>query len=89
LDGREIIKTNKKKFLQYNRYGKNIIGLECLPLSGYKDSNKEIYLIHFKPESRSNLHLHNGSEEFFVLDGELIDEDGERFVKGDFVRFLP
>jgi len=88
LEGREIIKTNKKNYLPYNRYGKNILGLEWLPISGY-DSEKEIYLIHFKPKSRSSIHVHNGSEEFFVLDGELIDEDGELLEKGDFVRFEP
>jgi len=65
------------------------LGLEWLPLSGYNVSEKEIFLIHFKPKSRSIFHVHNGSEEFFVLDGELIDEDGELFEKGDFVRFEP
>ncbi len=87
MEGREVIKTAKKKN-SYNRYGKKINGLECLPLS-FGNREKEIYLIHFKPKSRSSLNINNGSEEFFVLDGELIDDDGVLFEKGDFIRFEP
>ena len=46
-------------------------------------------MIYFEPGSFSNLHIHKGSEEFFVIDGELIDEDGKLFKKGDFIRFEP
>ena len=89
LEGRNVLKTNLEKFLPYNRYGKNINRLSWLPLSGGNRSENEIYMIHFEPESRSNFHMHKGSEEFFVVDGELIDDDGKKFKKGDFVRFEP
>jgi len=78
-----------ENFLPYNRYGKNIDGLKWRPLSGGNGSENEIFMIHFEPESCSKLHIHKGSEEFFVIDGELIDEDGKLFKKGDFVRFEP
>ncbi len=87
MNGRNIIKTKKNRFLPYDRYGKVILGLEWIPLSKDNLYEKEIFLINFKPKSHSSLHKHYGIEEFFVLEGELIDEDGQIFQKGDFVRF--
>ena len=85
----KIIKTKKNKFLPYDRYGELVLRLEWLPLSNDNFFEKEIFLIKFKPKSRSNMHIHKCVEEFYVIDGELIDEDGELFEKGDFVRFEP
>ena len=39
--------------------------------------------------ARSNPHEHTGHEEFLVLDGELIDCDGQSFKSGDYVHFQP
>ena len=63
--------------------------MEWLPLSGGAEANKEVYLIRFSHGSRSHPHIHQGSEEFLVLDGELTDHDGVVLRTGDFVRFEP
>jgi len=34
-------------------------------------------------------HIHQGYEEFYVIEGELQDADGKLFKKGDFVTFEP
>ena len=86
---RKLIRTPDKKFQTYNRYGKTLPGVEWLPLSGGAEVGKEVYLIRFDPGSRSHPHIHQGSEEFLVLDGELTDDDGMVFRSGDFVRFEP
>ena len=86
---RSLIRTPDEKFQTYNRYGKTLPGVEWLPLSGGAEANKEVYLIRFGPGSRSHPHIHQGSEEFLVLDGELTDHDGMVFRSGDFVRFEP
>jgi len=86
-DLRKLIRTPEEKFQTYNRYGKTLPGVEWLPLSGGAEANKEVYLIRFSPGSRSHPHIHQGSEEFLVLDGELTDHDGMVFQSGDFVRF--
>ena len=88
-DVRKLIRTPDEKFQTYNRYGKTLPGVEWLPLSGGAEANKEVYLIRFSPGSRSHPHIHQGSEEFLVLDGELTDDDGVVFRSGDFVRFEP
>ena len=86
-DLRKLIRTPEEKFQTYNRYGKTLPGVEWLPLSGGAETNKEVYLIRFNPGSHSHPHIHQGSEEFLVLDGELTDHDGMVFQTGDFVRF--
>ena len=88
-DLRKLIRTPEEKFQTYNRYGKTLPGVEWLPLSGGAEANKEVYLIRFDPGRRSHPHIHQGSEEFLVLDGELTDHDGVVFRTGDFVRFEP
>ena len=86
---RKLIRTQDENFQTYNRYGKTLPGVEWLPLSGGAKVGKEVYLIRFGPGSRSYPHIHQGSEEFLVLDGELTDHDGMVFQTGDFVRFEP
>ncbi len=86
---RSLIRTSDENFQTYNRYGKTLPGVEWLPLSGGAEADKEVYLIRFGPGSRSHPHIHQGSEEFLVLDGELTDHDGMVFQSGDFVRFDP
>ena len=39
------------------------------------------------PGAKSILHEHTNYEEFFMLEGELIDPDNKVFKKGDFVTF--
>ena len=86
---RSLIRTPDEKFQTNNRYCKTLPGVEWLPLSGGAKADKEVYLIRFGPGSRSHPHIHQGSEEFLVLDGELTDHDGMIFQTGDFVRFEP
>ena len=44
-------------------------------------------MFNFDLGSSSNFHRHNGNEEFYVIDGELIDDDGKIFKTGDYVKF--
>ena len=87
MQKRQIIETRDEELLEYNRYGKIISGLKWLPLSEDEDLQHEVFIIRFEAESSSSLHRHNGYEEFYVLEGELIDADGEVFKKGDYIKF--
>ena len=42
-----------------------------------------------EPGAKSLPHKHINYEEFFMLDGELIDPDNKIFKKGDFITFEP
>lgn len=43
------------------------------------------YLMIMAPGSRSNPHRHNGPEEFYMVEGDLVDCDGHVYRTGDFV----
>jgi len=81
---RQVIETSNKELIPYKRYGEKTNDLSWLPISKDNDSKYEVYLIKFDPGSSSNFHRHNGNEEFYVIDGELIDDDGKIFKTGDY-----
>ena len=54
-------------------------------LSYDADTGQGSYLYKMGPGARSNPHKHDGAEEFYMLEGELIDSDGFKYVSGDFV----
>ena len=87
---REVIATDGKDFLPYDRYGEPLPGMSWLPLSGEPLNGEfECFLLRMEAGARSKPHEHTGCEEFLVMDGELIDYDGSIFRSGDFVRFQP
>ena len=87
MERRKIIKTKHEYFSPYNRYGKISSGLKWIPLSKDEKLEHEVFIVQFEPESSSSLHKHKGYEEFYVIDGELIDDDGKVFKKGDYIKF--
>ena len=87
MEKRQIIETKQEELLAYNRYGVASKGLKWLPLSKVEKLEHEVFIVNFAADSSSNLHRHNGNEEFYMLEGELIDADGKVFKKGDYVKF--
>ena len=87
MERRRIIETNHEYFSTYNRYGTVSSNLKWLPLSKDEKLEHEVFIVQFEPESSSSLHKHRGYEEFYVIDGELIDDDGKVFKKGDYIKF--
>lgn len=43
------------------------------------------YLMIMAPGTRSNPHRHDGPEEFYIVEGDLVDCDGHRYGAGEFV----
>ena len=84
---RRIIETKHEYFSPYNRYGTVSSGLKWIQLSKSEMLEHEVFIVKFEPESSSSLHKHNGFEEFYMIDGELIDDDGKMFKKGDYIKF--
>ena len=87
MERRRIIETKQEYFSPYNRYETDPSGLKWLPLSKDEKLEDEVFIVQFEPESSSSLHKHKGYEEFYVIDGELIDDDGKVFKKGDYIKF--
>ena len=43
------------------------------------------YLMIMEPGAKSNPHRHNGPEEFYMVEGDLVDCDGTVYGAGDFI----
>jgi len=87
---RQIVTTDSEHFRPYDRYGAPIAGMSWIPLSGATGNGSyECFLLRMDAGARSRPHEHTGHEEFLVVDGELIDCDGQVFRSGDYVRFQP
>ena len=87
---RQVIDTGDDQFKPYDRYGEPVAGMSWIPLSGeLMNGSYECFLLRMQPGSRSNPHEHTGFEEFLVVDGEIVDCDGQVFNSGDYVRFQP
>ena len=87
MERRRIIETKHEYFSPYKRYGAVSTGLKWMPLSKDEKLEHEVFMLKFEPESSSSLHKHNGFEEFYVIEGELIDDDGKVFKRGDYSKF--
>ena len=87
---RAIVNTENSQFKPYDRYGEPISGMQWVPLSGeLLNGEFESFLLKMAPGARSKPHEHMGFEEFYMVEGTLIDNDNVEFNKGDFVKFSP
>ena len=86
---RLITNTNKIKFKPFDNYGKVIKGMDWHKITYNKITGQGTYILKLKPNTRTPYHKHVGYEEFYILNGELIDKDNLKFKKGDFISFKP
>ena len=89
MNKRKITKLDHLKFKPFNKYGKSIKGWSWHKISFDKKTNFGTYISKLDPGTKTLPHIHTGHEEFFILEGELIDSDGTIFKKGDFVSYQP
>jgi anti-sigma factor ChrR (cupin superfamily) len=89
MKNRAIIPTEGVAYLPYDLEGPVQPQMSWLPLSFDKDSGQGCYLMRMRPGAQTITHVHRGMEEFMILDGELIEDDGTIFRRGDFVSFKP
>ena len=60
-------------------------GLLWKNISFDEDRGVGSYLMIFKPGAKSAAHRHDGAEEWYMVDGDLIDHDGHTYQAGEFV----
>ncbi|WP_135504870.1 cupin domain-containing protein [Roseovarius aestuariivivens] len=60
-------------------------GTSFLKLNPDQPKDVGFYVYRMAPGARSTPHRHGGAEEFLILDGELIDNDGTVYRQGDMV----
>ena len=77
------------KFVPFDNYGKPIEGMNWHKISYDKETGQGSYILKMDPGAKTIPHEHVNYEEFYMLEGELIDADGKTFKKGDIVTFEP
>ena len=86
---RNIVNIDNLNFEPFDNYGKPIEGMSWHKISYDKKKGQGTYVLKMEPGAKSIPHEHMNYEEFYMLDGELIDVDGKVFKKGDIVSFEP
>jgi anti-sigma factor ChrR (cupin superfamily) len=87
---RKITNLYDVKFEPFDNYGSPIKGMSWHKISyDKKNGGQGTYLLKMEPNAKSLAHIHDGFEEFLMLEGELIDPDNKIFKKGDFITFEP
>jgi hypothetical protein len=87
---RQVFHTNSVEWLPYLRDGKPVPRMKWSPLS----ANSELrsggrYLLRLEPGCVGPLHKHDGWDEFFVIDGSIVDSDGTVMKTGDYAIYQP
>ena len=89
MSKRKITKLNQLKFEPFDKYGEPIKGWSWHKISFNKKTNFGTYISKLEPGTKTLEHIHSGFEEFLILQGELIDSDGQIFKKGDLITYGP
>ena len=87
--GRLVRSIESLEMTPFDRYGDEVAKLFWNPVTFDRETGKGCFVIRFKPGGVSTPHEHHGMEEFYVLDGSVIDHDGTVYEKGDFVSLGP
>jgi anti-sigma factor ChrR (cupin superfamily) len=87
--GRRVFRTGSASFLPYDMEGPVQPEMEWLPISYDTASGEGCYMMRMQPGAGTIAHDHLGMEEFLILEGDLVDNDGTVFGPGDFVSYAP
>ena len=89
MTDKRVTNINSLNFKPFDRYGQVIPGMSWHKISYDDDTHIGSYISKLEPGTKTIPHRHTGNEEFYIIEGELIDSDGTIFKKGDFVSFEP
>jgi anti-sigma factor ChrR (cupin superfamily) len=85
--GRKVLNIHTAPFREYDMEGPVQPELSWLPISYDAVAGRGCYVMRMDPGAVTIAHDHAGMEEFLILEGELVDDDGVVFRPGDFVSY--
>ena len=89
VSGRKVFNLRTTPFQEYDMEGPVQPEMSWLPISYDEATGQGTYAMRMQPGAVTISHEHAGMEEFLILEGDLIDDDGTRFGPGDFVSYEP
>lgn len=87
--GRRIIRKAERQWGTYDLDGPVQDNFGLIPLSYKQDLGQGTYLMRMDPGAVTVAHDHDSFEDFMILEGELIDDDGTVIGPGDLVTYAP
>lgn len=86
---RVIIKTASTQFGPYDFEGPLQEDMSLLRLSYDEQSGQGAYMIKMEPGAQTIRHTHKRREEYLIIEGDLIEDDGTVLGPGDYVIYQP
>ena len=88
-DSRTIVNVYEAGFEPYDLEVPVQDDMSLLAVSYRPETRRGIYVIRMEPGAVTIPHTHECTEEFLILDGELIESDGTVLKKGDLTSYRP
>ena len=86
---RRVVNANTGTFKPFPNSDGSDSNTSVLQLDPSKPFGAGFHLFRMEPGSMSQAHEHMGLEQFYVVEGELIDNDGTVYRQGDVVWLAP
>jgi mannose-6-phosphate isomerase-like protein (cupin superfamily) len=87
--GRRVFRTRELALRPYDLDGPLQPEISYAPLSHEAGSERGSYLMRMAPGAATISHVHACREEYLVLEGEAIEEDGTVLKAGDWIVYEP
>lgn len=87
--GRKVIRAEERRFGPYDLEGPLQESFGLITLTYDKAKGEGTYLMRITPGGETIAHEHQGFEDFLILEGELIDDDGTVLKAGDLISYPP
>ena len=84
-DHRSVARFDDEDFVPWAAEGEPDAQLLWKNVSFDPATGQGSYLMIFPPGVTSSPHRHDGAEEWFMVEGDLVDNDGHSYRAGDFV----
>lgn len=84
-DERRVVNLRDGTFKSFPNGDGSDSGTSVLQVNAHDEVGVGFHIYRMNPGARSEPHAHAGHEEFFVLEGELTDNDGTVYRAGDLV----
>ena len=86
---RKVVNIKTAKFTPYDKVSTGENGTSYIKLNPNMHRDLGFYIYKMEPGASSTPHRHGGAEEFYVIEGELTDNDGTVYSAGDVVWLAP
>lgn len=86
---RRVGNLRTSEYVPWDPDGTSERGTSILQLNPTQPKGVGFYIYKMEPGARSAPHRHGGAEEFVIIEGEIIDNDGTVYRSGDVVWLAP